>query len=61
MKRRIAAWRRAFETEENAVLPTLSAFAWNYAAFTMVARIPHRRPEDSTPSHSRARGPTGRL
>lgn len=47
MKKRIEAWRRAFETEENAVVPTLSTFAWNYAAFTAVVRIVDQAPVDA--------------
>ncbi|MDI4665038.1 hypothetical protein K9U40_11955 [Xanthobacter autotrophicus] len=46
-KKHIEAWRRAFETEENAVVPTLSAFAWNYAAFTTVVRVVDHAPVDA--------------
>ena len=46
MKERIAAWKEAFESDEQAILPTLVNFAWNYAAFTTIAQIVHQAPEN---------------
>ncbi|MGO1072724.1 hypothetical protein [Lysobacter sp. CA199] len=45
MKTRISDWKAAFETDEQAVLPTLNTFAWNYAAFSSIAEVVRRAPE----------------
>ncbi len=46
MKDRVEAWKKAFEGDEQAILPTLVNFAWNYAAFTTVIQIVRQAPED---------------
>ncbi|KAF1724330.1 hypothetical protein [Pseudoxanthomonas japonensis] len=46
MKERVEAWKQAFEGDEQAVLPTLVNFAWNYAAFMTVVQIVRDAPQD---------------
>ena len=39
MKERVELWKRAFEGDDHAVLPTLVQFAWDFAAFSTVAEL----------------------
>lgn len=48
MRDRIDAWRNAFSGDENAVLPTLVNYAWNYSAFAAVAKAVELCPDDET-------------
>lgn len=45
MKDRIETWKRAFEEDDQGVLPTLIDFSWNYAAYTTIAKIVEHSPE----------------
>ena len=45
MKDRIETWKRAFEEDDQGVLPTLVDFSWNYAAYTTIAKIVEHSPE----------------
>lgn len=47
MKERAEAWKHAFEGDEQAILPTLVNFAWNYAAFTTVVQLVRQAEEDN--------------
>jgi hypothetical protein len=47
MRERLEAWRRAFEEDENAVLPTLVTYAWNHAVFMTVAKAVELAPVDA--------------
>lgn len=47
MRDRIAAWRYAYEGDDNAVVRTLVNYAWNFAAFQTVAKAVELSPEDS--------------
>lgn len=47
MRDRIAAWRHAFEEDDNAVLPTLVNFAWNFAAFQTIAKAVELAPANA--------------
>lgn len=38
MKDKAALWREAFETDVNAIVPALTDYAWNYAAYLSVKR-----------------------
>ena len=46
MRERIQAWKQAFEGDEQAILPTLVNFTWNYAAYSTVIQIVRQAPED---------------
>lgn len=48
MRDRIDAWRNAFDRDENAVLPTLVNYAWNYSAFAAIAKAVELCPSDET-------------
>lgn len=43
---RIAAWRQAFEGDDNAIVNTLVSYAWNFAVFQTVAKAVELAPED---------------
>lgn len=44
MKNRLEAWLKAYERDDNAVVPTLITSAWNYAAYMTVVRIVEAAP-----------------
>lgn len=46
MKARIAAWRAAFEGDENAIVPTLCNYAWNHCAFMSIVESIRGAPKD---------------
>lgn len=46
MRDRISSWKRAFEGDEQAVLPTLVNLAWNYASFSTIVEVVRHSPED---------------
>lgn len=45
MKDRIETWKRAFEEDDQGVLPILIDFSWNYATYTTIAKIVGHSPE----------------
>jgi hypothetical protein len=47
MEQRIEAWRQAFEHDDNAVVPTLTTFAWNHAVFMSVVKAVELAPVDA--------------
>jgi hypothetical protein len=47
MRARLNAWRRAFEEDENAVVPTLVTYAWNHAVFMTVVKAVELAPVDA--------------
>lgn len=48
MRDRIKAWRNGFDQDESAVLPTLLNYAWNYAAFSAIAKAVEICPSEET-------------
>lgn len=46
MKERIEAWRQVYEGDDNAIVPSLVTFAWDYAAYMTVARMVKAAPEE---------------
>lgn len=45
MREHIQGWKRAFEEDDQGVLPTLVNLAWNFAAFSTVIELVRRAPE----------------
>lgn len=46
MRDRIASWKRAFEVDDQGILPTLINFAWNYASFSTIVEVVRNSPEE---------------
>ena len=46
MKEQIKVWREAYEGDDNAIVPSLVTFTWNYAAYMSIVRMIEATPED---------------
>lgn len=46
MKERVELWKRAFDGDDHAVLPTLVQFSWDIAAFSTVAELTRLAPDN---------------